>query len=93
MIWLTVFMAGGLLVDGFATVILSGFPRLFYLFREFWNRLNCIIFLRNKICIMEKFLVVEYFVAIVQSIYAMKINALAQKIIVKKENVVFINVA
>jgi hypothetical protein len=41
---------------------------------------------------MEKFLVVEYFVAIVQSIYVMKINAVAQKIIVKKENAVFINV-
>ena len=40
---------------------------------------------------MEKFLVVEFFVVIVQIIYAMKINALVQKIIVKKENVVFIN--
>jgi hypothetical protein len=34
------FHGEGLLIDGFATTILSGFPRPFYPSREFWNRLN-----------------------------------------------------
>jgi hypothetical protein len=39
MIWLIVFMAGVSWLIVFVITILSGFPRLFYPFRGFWNRL------------------------------------------------------
>jgi hypothetical protein len=52
-------MAGVSWLIVFATTILSGFPRLFYPFRGFWNRLNTLYLYEGVFMEITKEIIIE----------------------------------